>query len=356
MNSKKPLYYPDYLSLPTILNSQNLESIKQNQPAHDEMLFIIVHQTFELWFKQFLHELDSILEIYKQPHLQDEDMNIVVSRLKRIVRIQKLMIQQFNVLETMSPQDFLGFRDFLIPASGFQSVQFKIIEKKLGITLVDKYSKYSKEALQPQDREALEKNTVSLFTGVEKWLERNPFLSSGNYSFEKEYKKMIEEFIAREVDMIRNHPMIEKEKADLEVIKMEGFKKSLQSIFDEKIYKTEMAEGKKKLSRKAFLSALFIRLYRHFAILQMPYQILDLLIDINEHHVMWKQRHILIIQRMIGMRMGTGGTSGKDFLSDTIKQSYVFSDLIEMPSYMIAKKHVPQLPIEVSQKLGYYFT
>lgn len=356
MDAKKSLYYPDYLELNAILNAQHPESDKHGQPAHEEMLFIIVHQTFELWFKQFLHELDSILELYKKPHLQDEDMNLVASRLKRIARIQKLMIRQFNVLETMSPQDFLSFRDYLIPASGFQSVQFKIIEKKMGIVLMDKYQKYSTEALQPKDREKLEENGLTLFAGVEKWLERNPFVTQGKYSFADEYKKKIDDFITREMDMIRNHPMIEKQKSDIEIGKMEGFKKSLQSIFDEKIYKTEMAEGKKKFSRKAFLSALFIRLYRHFAILQMPYQILDLLIDINENHVMWKQRHIQIIQRMIGLKMGTGGTSGKDFLADTIKQSNVFSDLIEMPSYMVAKKHVPPLPTELSQKLGYYFT
>jgi tryptophan 2,3-dioxygenase len=355
MTVKKPLYYPDYLALPTILNAQNPESVKHHNPAHDEMLFIITHQTFELWFKQFLHELDSILELYKKPHLQDEDMNIVVSRLSRIARIQKLMIRQFNVLETMSPQDFLGFRDYLIPASGFQSVQFKIIEKKLGIVLMEKYQKYSSEALESQDLENLESISASLFSGIEKWLERNPFLSMGKYSFEREYKKMINDFISREMDMIRNHPMIEKEKSDIEITKMEGFKKSLQSIFDEKVYKSEVAEGKKKFSRKAFLSALFIRLYRHYAILQMPYQILDLLIDINENHVTWKQRHLQIIQRMIGMKIGTGGTSGKDFLSDTIRQSYVFSDLIQMPSYMVAKNHVPELPEELRKKLGYYY-
>jgi len=356
MTMKKPLYYPDYLSLSTILNAQHPESVKHNQPAHDEMLFIIVHQTFELWFKQFLHELDSILELFSKDHLQDEDMNIVVSRLKRIIQIQKLMIQQFNVLETMSPQDFLSFRDYLIPASGFQSFQFKIIEKKMGIVLMDKYAKYSTSVLNTEHRNQIEQEVPTLFQGVERWLERNPFLKNGSYSFEQGYKKMIDEFIVRETELVKNHPMIEKDKVESELKKMEGFKKSLQSIFDDKTYSTELEEGKKKFSRKAFLSALFIRLYHHFAILQLPYQILDLLIDISEHHVMWKQRHMIIIQRMIGMKMGTGGTSGKDFLNDTIKQSYVFMDLINMPSYMIAKRHVPELPDELKKKLGYHFT
>jgi tryptophan 2,3-dioxygenase len=355
MTPKKPINYADYLSLESLLSAQHPESAKHSQPAHDEMLFIITHQTFELWFKQFLHELDSIIELFGQEHLQDEHLYTVVSRLRRMVRIQKLMIRQFDVLETMSPQDFLGFRDFLIPASGFQSVQYKVIEKKLGIALEDKYLKYSMSVLKPEDQQKLQSNGTSLFSGVMQWLERNPFLISGNYSFEKDYQKTINESIDREIDTVRNHPLMDKEKADAEIVRMESFKKSLHSIFDDNLYATEMKEGKKKFSRQAFLSGLFIRLYRHFAIMQMPYQILDLLIDINEQHVTWKRRHLSMIQRMIGMKMGTGGTSGKDFLNDTIRQSYIFSDLIEMPSYMVAKKFVPTLPNDVSQKLGYVF-
>lgn len=355
MNSKKTLYYSEYLSLDTILHAQHLESEKNNQTAHDEMLFIIVHQTVELWFKQFLFELDSILELFSRAHLQDEDMHIVVSRLQRMVQIQKLLIQQFDVLETMSPMDFLSFRDFLIPASGFQSVQFKMIEKKLGIVLLQQHAAYSASVLSTAELEKLDNQKDTLFQGVMKWLERNPFLKSGQYSFEKEYKKSIDTFLNREKEMIQNHPLIEKENVASELKKMESFQKSLESIFDETQYQAEMTEGKKKFSRKAFLSALFIRIYPHYAILQMPYQILELLVDVNEYHVMWKRRHLSMIQRMIGIKMGTGGTSGKDFLQKTIAQSYIFSDLIEMPSYMIAKKNIPQLPSDISQKLGYVF-
>lgn len=356
MNSKKPINYPDYLSLSTILNAQHLESEKHSQPAHDEMLFIIIHQTFELWFKQFLFELESVLKLFEQPHLQDEDMNIVVSRCNRILEIQKLMIKQFDVLETMSPMEFLAFRDFLIPASGFQSLQFKTIEKRLGITMPAEHMKYSLSVLDEDAKKNLMKPEHNLLTGVSNWLERNPFLNMSGYSFEEDYQKSVHAFMQGEIETIRNHPMIDKDKVDAEIEKMKVFQKNIELIFDEKAYNAEMKDGKKKLSRKAFLSALFIRLYRHFAILQMPYQILDLLIDMNEHHVLWKQKHLLIIQRMIGMKMGTGGTSGKSFLENTIRLSNIFSDLIEMPSYMIARKHVPQLPPEVTKKLGYTFS
>src|SRR5215510_7542034 len=97
------LHYAGYLKLAALLAAQEPESARHGRPAHDEMLFIIVHQTYELWFKQIVHGLERINEILK------------------------LLIQQLEVLETMTPLDFLDFRDFLFPASGFQSAQFRLI-------------------------------------------------------------------------------------------------------------------------------------------------------------------------------------------------------------------------------------
>ncbi len=92
--------------------------------AHDEMLFIIIHQTYELWFKQLLYEVDSVNDILEKPALNDDspELQTIVHRLNRCNTILKLLVQQIEVMETMSPMDFLDFRDMLRPASGFQSV------------------------------------------------------------------------------------------------------------------------------------------------------------------------------------------------------------------------------------------
>ena len=84
------------------------------------MLFIIVHQTYELWFKQILHELDSVIEIFNKKSIAESDISLVVSRLSRIIEIQKILIDQIRVLETMSAMDFLEFRDDLFPSSVFR--------------------------------------------------------------------------------------------------------------------------------------------------------------------------------------------------------------------------------------------
>ena len=117
----QPQYYGDYLQLDKIINAQHPVSFKEGlQPAHDEMLFIIIHQAYELWFKQILFEVDAVSASLSKPTLNDNsnDLQTVVHRLKRVATILKVLVQQVDILETMTPMDFLDFRDMLKPASG----------------------------------------------------------------------------------------------------------------------------------------------------------------------------------------------------------------------------------------------
>src|SRR6516165_4378054 len=129
----EPIYYGDYLRLDRLLSSQEPESAKIGTNAHDEMLFIIVHQAYELWFKQILHELNRIETDFDRIPVTDDAIARIVHGLNRIHEIFKLLVAQLDVLETMTPFDFLDFRDLLMPASGFQSLQFRLIETRLGL-------------------------------------------------------------------------------------------------------------------------------------------------------------------------------------------------------------------------------
>src|SRR5262245_13815714 len=133
-SSASLLYYADYLKLPALLSAQETESARHGRSAHDEMLFVIVHQTSELGYKQILHEFDRIQADFGGEVVEDEYLGRIVHGLERINEILKLLIQQLEVLETMTPLDFLDFRDFLFPASGFQSAQFRLIEIRLGLS------------------------------------------------------------------------------------------------------------------------------------------------------------------------------------------------------------------------------
>ena len=109
-----PVYYRDYLQLDKILNAQVPLSAAQGTPAHDERLFIIIHQVYELWFKQIQHELDDVLDIFSKENIDEKQIGIAVSRLRRITEIQKVLVDQLNVLETMTALDFLEFRHLLV--------------------------------------------------------------------------------------------------------------------------------------------------------------------------------------------------------------------------------------------------
>ena len=147
--SNDDLYYADYIELDKILNSQHPRSFQSLEQGNDEMLFIIIHQAYELWFKQILFELDLVQHIFVQPTINDNspDMSRVVHKLKRIVKILELLNQQVGVLETMTALDFLEFRNILVPASGFQSGQFRLIEAKFGLKMEQRFkAEYYKSA------------------------------------------------------------------------------------------------------------------------------------------------------------------------------------------------------------------
>ncbi|MBV8531628.1 MAG: hypothetical protein JO104_09945, partial [Candidatus Eremiobacteraeota bacterium] len=120
-----PLSYGSYLKIDELLELQQPLSQPQH---HDEMLFIIIHQVYELWFKQLLHEVDATMHA-----LDRDDLLRVARHFRRIHTIQRLLEQQVDILETMTPQDFNQFRDNLNPASGFQSVQFRELEFACGV-------------------------------------------------------------------------------------------------------------------------------------------------------------------------------------------------------------------------------
>jgi len=174
------MHYSDYLQTDKILNAQFPESAALQRPAHDEMLFIIIHQTYELWFKQLLYEVGSVNAIMLKPALNDNspELQTVVHRLSRCITILKTLVQQIDIMETMNPMDFLDFRDLLRPASGFQSVQFKMLEATLGLRYEDRHGQDYYLSQLRDDERALVKQAeaaVSLLQLVNSWLERMPF-------------------------------------------------------------------------------------------------------------------------------------------------------------------------------------
>jgi len=144
--SKKAVSYGSYLKVPELLD---LQARLSDPPQHDEMLFIVIHQVFELWFREMLHEVDAV-----RIDLEAGRARQATRLYRRLIEIQRVLLQQIAVLETMTPNDFNKFRDLLNPASGFQSVQFRELEFVSGVK-DDRYLKMV--TLEPRERERLER-------------------------------------------------------------------------------------------------------------------------------------------------------------------------------------------------------
>jgi tryptophan 2,3-dioxygenase len=349
---KDPAYYGSYLAVDKLLALQApLSLIEGKLHAHDEMLFIIVHQTYELWFKQILHELSACCEVLQKPSADDDgpDMNVVVHRLKRIVEIWKLLNQQVDVLETMTPLDFLDFRSSLEGASGFQSTQFRQIEATLGLRMENRfrpdYYKHTEiGGFNPADYQTIveaEKGT-SLLRLVEQWLERMPFFSDafwqnwdgeeaeptnmGMPRFWKRYRKLYEASLSER-----------DERTDL------------LAKFDEIFFKS----GAGDFSAEALRAALFIMLYRDEPLFRLPFALLNSLIEIDEQLANFRYRHLQMVRRMIGTRIGTGGSSGEQYLQGAVNKNYIYKELAGIITFLIERRNLPQLPERLHQALRF---
>lgn len=327
------IHYHEYLQLDKILNAQFPESVKHNLPAHDEMLFIVIHQAYELWFKQLHHEVDSVVAIMSKPALNDNspELQTIVHRLNRCVTILRVLVHQIDIMETMTPMDFLDFRDMLRPASGFQSWQFKELEAKLGLKFEHRHGKeYYTSQLKPEHVEVIKKaeGAKSLLQLLNTWLERMPFLKEGaDAGFWMHYKSIYEQSLAVA------------EKNNL--------------IAFEKIFENVAGDDSRTLSPAACRAALFIMLYRGYPLLQLPFQLLNSLLEIDEQLSSWRYRHMNMVHRMIGTRIGTGGSTGKDYLKAAADKHYIFKEIAQLNSFLIERRKLPALDAATEKKLGF---
>ena len=246
-----PLTYGTYLKIPELLSLQQPLS---DPPHHDETLFIVIHQVYELWFKEMLHELDAAVRL-----LDADDLLKVAKAFRRIHAIQRILEMQVDVLETMTPQDFNAFRDGLNPASGFQSAQFREIEFRCGLRGNDKALAHL--ALTPEEGARLERRRQepTLYDALKAYLTRRGFDVTSHNALVATFRTVYEN--------------------------------------DE----------------------------QHYAI----YMLLEDLIDFDERVLLWRGRHIAMVERMIGMKPGTGGSLGVAYLQTTLQRRF-FPELWEV--------------------------
>ena len=355
MGNKPNLHYSDYLGLPALLDLQRPESARQGKPVHDEHLFIIVHQVYELWFKQIIWELNSLRDIFAGEVVQEKALSVIVQRIQRVGKIQTVLNGQLAILETMTPMDFLEFRDILMPASGLQSTQFRAIETILGTPLNSQGRSYLMGQLPPQDRQYLANlaQKPSLLQGVESWLERIPFLEQADFHFWRSYRQVVRDLLECDRRSLAQNPHLGESELATEQANLEATARTFESLFDPKAWQEQVAAGRHRLSQRAMQAALFISLYREQSLLSMPYQMLSGLMDFDQALTTWRHQHALMAHRMLGKKIGTGGTSGHHYLKMAADQNRVFTDLFDLSSFFIPKSQLPPLPPSLEQLLNF---
>lgn len=349
----EPIHYHDYLGLDKLLNSQKRRSEEFGNPAHEEWLFISVHQVYEIWFFQVLKEIQSLMPLFNKTSIPERDMGTINHRIHRILAIAKGLTGPLDILETMTPHEFLDFRDYLYPASGFQSAQFRMIEVLLGLKNENRlkltespFYDHLKEPLRSELLELMKGNT--LFDGLENWLSRTPFLKTDQFNFWTLYKKALIDVYQDDLKVIQMNPRLSEADKNKSKQNIHTFLDQVESVFDESKYNQLQATGVFRFSFKAFHAALFISLYRDEPVLQTPFNILNALMDIDEALTTWRYRHALMAHRMLGRKIGTGGSSGTEYLKETADKHKIYTDLFNMSSYLIPRSKLPGLSSSLS--------
>lgn len=353
-------YYHDYLQLDKILDAQLLKSEQAGRPAHDEMIFIVVHQAYELWFREILYEMGSVISMFSGV-VRDDQLSAAVLRLDRVRLIFQLLVQQMSIVETITPLDFLDFRDFLVPASGFQSVQFRLLEIRLGLRTGDRNT-YQRSVFhshyKDEHRDLLietEKETT-LFDVINRWLERTPFLEIKEHGWEwqKEYAAAVARMLDADEEIIRNNPLFAEEQRDAQLKELQSTRASFDTVLRQDKYEELVHRGDRRLSFRATQAAILIHLYRDLPAFQQPFRLLSGLIDLDELIGTWRYRHMMMVNRVIGAKIGTGGSSGSAYLRSTLMEKYrVFRELANLSTYMIPRSALPDLPPEVKRSLEF---
>jgi tryptophan 2,3-dioxygenase len=257
---REPLTYSTYLRLDDLLDLQTCQSDGPDGPEHDETLFIIIHQTYELWFKQMLHEIDHMQKL-----LGRDEIARAMHTFKRVLTVLKVMVTQIDILETMTPLEFLSFRDRLESGSGFQSVQFRALEFKLGLK---------------------RRNAVDHY----------PLGSKGRQMLEKRY---------REPSLWDSF---------LHYLASKGYAIPAALLNRDVTAPVEPSEELQKVLIDVYRSDIVAR------------DLCERMVDLDEGIQEWRYRHVRMVERTIGFKRGTGGSAGAGYLRETLFK-HAFPDL-----------------------------
>ena len=330
--------YWDMLQVGTLLQIQGGLEHPSGEVPPDELHFVVVHQVYELWFKLILSELREARDHLGRTSVPEVDIPYVVSHLRRVSSVLSLCVEQWNVMETLSPQDFLAFRARLGTASGFQSHQLRMIEMLLGIDEPERRSHLAAaDPVDPIDfilratadckpesdgafvhkEIAAARTERTFYEALRAWLHRTPIDGSTPDTLDDSAR--IEAFL--EAFIVRSSKPTEAR---------------------DWLFAVDAAGLPDQRLRRIRAAVLFIESYRALPLLAWPRLLLDTVVEVEQQFTLWRARHARMVERVIGKRPGTGGSDGVAYLDRTARYR-IFKDLWEVRGFLLPESELPPL-------------
>lgn len=356
--SSPPPTYWDYLNLDQLLSLQGGLEGDESKLLPDELHFILSHQTLELWLKLVLAELRLARDHLAAEEVPEDHVPYVVHHLRRVIEILKLAVAQFDVVETLTPRDFLGFRDKLVPASGFQSFQLREVEIVMGlrdderVTLggstameaLRALSERSPKGAQAWDRIERAHAETTLRAALQRWLHRTPI--QGSTASDPGDAEVVDGFLAAYLEAWRATGEAQRVRTIASGV---APGKSVSARFEASfeaaaafLSADDRPADERDYVRRVRAAVVFVESYRELPLLAWPRMLLDTAVELEQRFLLFRHRHARMAERLIGRRVGTGGSAGVDYLDKT--SSYrIFKDLWAARTVFLDKGALPPL-------------
>ncbi len=373
----KATTYWDYINVEELLALQNGLEDDDSGLANEEVLFVTVHQVYELWFKVILRELTSARDLFTAPRVAEQELSGVVERLRRIATIFRVATEHFAVVETIGTRAYLAFRDKLMPASGFQSAQLRQIEIMFGLAESERISLGPKGShltalhmpgggSSPALRrvEATLADTPTFKTSLENWLARTPIdalRSDPEGKAGGDFTTDADGFVERYLEA---HGMVVRRSRD----HAQGVADGMSDQPEKESVRLNAVYEKERAGVEAFLrpgvtdeekrvgnvraAILFLETYRELPLLAWPREVMAAVLEVEQSFVIFRQRHARMVERVIGRRTGTGGSAGVAYLDQTAVEYRIFRDLWAVRTMMLPADATPALRDEGFYEFG----
>jgi tryptophan 2,3-dioxygenase len=358
--TRPPTTYWEYIKVEELLGLQTGIAATEGELSNEEVVFIVVHQIDELWFKLILRELVTVRDLFAQEHVREQSLSSAVGGIRRAALLFQQASGHFALMETLTTRDYLAFRDKLSPASGFQSAQMREIEILMGLPDSERIALGHESYLQalrfadgrPSPAlhrvEARLQDRPTLREAIDEWLHRTPIDGStpdladdvaGVAAFVDAYTAAHR----RELTGIQAHAV--------EHALTEPDRERLRQRYEREIdaarawlEAAEVEDAAERARRSRIRAALvFIESYRELPLLAWPREVIDSIVALEQAFTIFRQRHARMVERVIGRRTGTGGSAGVDYLDKTAVTYRVFRDVWATRTVLLRKAALPAL-------------